>query len=58
MIDGQNAFDQRVRNDLRTNGNIKKIAIDQGDHFTGRFLYHLNGELKPNGKNNFMETLH
>ena len=25
MIDGQNVFDQRVRNDLITNGNIKKI---------------------------------
>ena len=58
MIDGQNVFDQRVRNDLRTNGNIKKIAIDQGDHYTGCFLYHLYGELKSNEKSNFMETLH
>ena len=31
MINRQNAFDQQVKNDLRTFDNIRKIAIDQGD---------------------------
>ena len=31
MIDGQNVFDQPVKNDLRTYNNIQKIAIGQGD---------------------------
>ena len=31
MIDGQNVFDQPVKNDLRTYDNIQKIAIGQGD---------------------------
>ena len=31
MIDGQNFFDQSVKNDLRTYDNIRKITIGQGD---------------------------
>ena len=31
MIDGQNFFDQPVRNDLITYGSIRKIATAQGD---------------------------
>ena len=39
MIDGQNFFDQPVRNDLITNDNIQKIATGQGDDYTtGRLL--------------------
>ena len=34
MIDGQNIFDQPVKNDLRTYDNIRKIAIGQGDDYT------------------------
>ena len=34
MIDGQNFFDQPVRNDLITNDNIQKIATGQGDDYT------------------------
>ena len=34
MIDGQNFFDQTVRNNLITYDNIQKIATDQGDDFT------------------------
>ena len=34
MIDGQNALDQSVKNDLRTNDNIQKIATGQGDDYT------------------------
>ena len=34
MIDGQNIFDQTVKNDLRTYDNIQKIAIGQGDDYT------------------------
>ena len=30
-IDGQNIFDQPVKNNLRTYDNIRKIAIGQGD---------------------------
>ena len=38
MIDGQNFFDQPVRNDLITY-NIRKIATGQGDDYTtGCFL--------------------
>ena len=32
MIDGQNVFDQPLKNDLRTYANIPKIAIGQGVH--------------------------
>ena len=31
MIDGQNFFDQPIRNNLITNDNIQKIARGQGD---------------------------
>ena len=34
MIDGQNFFDQPVKNNLRTYNNIQKIAIGQGDDYT------------------------
>ena len=34
MIDGQNFFDQSVKNNLRTYDNIRKIATDQGDDYT------------------------
>ena len=34
MIDGQNFFDQPVRNDLITYDNIRKIATDRGDDYT------------------------
>ena len=39
MINGQNFFDQLVKNDLRTDDNIQKIAIGQaGDCTTGCLL--------------------
>ena len=39
MIDGQNIFDQPVKNNLRTYNNIQKITIDQGvDYTTGCLL--------------------
>ena len=34
MINGENFFDQPVRNDKVTYENIRKIAIDQGDDYT------------------------
>ena len=34
VIDGQNFFDQSIRNDLITYDNIQKIATDQGDDYT------------------------
>ena len=34
MIDGQNIFEQPVKNDLKTYDNIRKIAISQGDDYT------------------------
>ena len=34
MIDGQNFFNQPVKNDLRRYDNIRKIAIGQGDYYT------------------------
>ena len=34
MIDGQNFFDETVKNNLRTYDNIRKIATDQGDDYT------------------------
>ena len=34
MIDGQNFFDQTVKNDLRAFDNIPKIATGQGDDYT------------------------
>ena len=34
MIDGQNVFDQPVRNDIITYISIRKIATAQGDYYT------------------------
>ena len=34
MIDGQNLFDQTVKNDLITNDNVRKFATAQGDDCT------------------------
>ena len=31
MIDGKNFFDQPIKNDKATYGNIRKIATGQGD---------------------------
>ena len=31
MMDGKNFFDQPIKNDLKTCGNIRKIAAGQGD---------------------------
>ena len=31
MIDGRNFFDQPIKNDLKTYGNITKIATGQSD---------------------------
>ena len=42
MIDGQNFFDQAVRNNLITNDSIRKIATDQGDDYTTGFLLDYN----------------
>ena len=41
-IDGQNIFDQPVKNNLRTYDNIRKIAIDQGDDYTTACLLDYN----------------
>ena len=39
MIDGQNLFNQLIKNDLRTYDNIWKVATGQGhDHATGCLL--------------------
>ena len=34
MIDGQNVFDQPLRNNLITYNSIQKIATGQGDNYT------------------------
>ena len=34
MIDGQNIFDQPIKNNIITYENIAKIAIDQGNDYT------------------------
>ena len=34
MIDGQNFFDQRIRNNLITHDNIRKISTGHGDDYT------------------------
>ena len=34
MIDGQNFFDQLIRNNLMTYDNIRKISTGQGDDYT------------------------
>ena len=38
MIDGQNFFDQPVKNNLRIFDKILKIAIDQGNDYTNGCL--------------------
>ena len=34
MINGENVFDHRVKNDLRTYNNIWKISTGQGNDYT------------------------
>ena len=34
MIDGQNFFDQPVKNNLKTFDSIGKVATDKGDNYT------------------------
>ena len=42
MIDGQNFFDQPIRNNSLTYDSIQKTATGQGDdHTTGSLLVHL-----------------
>ena len=41
-IDGQNIFDQPLKNNLRTYDNIRKIAIGQGDDYTTACLLDYN----------------
>ena len=39
MLDGRNFFDKPVKNDLKTQDNIRKIATGQGDNYiTGCLL--------------------
>ena len=38
MIDGRNFFDKTIKNDLRTYGNIRKIATGQSDDYTTGIL--------------------
>ena len=38
MIDGQNFFDQPVKNDIKTYDNIRKTATGQGDDYTSGCL--------------------
>ena len=39
MVDGRTFFDQPIKNDLKTNDNIRKIATGQGDDYaTGCLL--------------------
>ena len=38
MIEIRNSFDQPVKNDLRTDDNIKKLAIGLGDDYKNCFL--------------------
>ena len=42
MVNGQNVFDQLVRNNLRTNDNIRKIVTGQGDGYTTSCLLDYN----------------
>ena len=42
MMDGQNFFDQPVKNNLRTYDNIQKIATGQGDDYTTVCLFDYN----------------
>ena len=34
MIDGRNFYDQPIKNDLKTYGNIRKIETGQSDDYT------------------------
>ena len=34
MIDGRTFFDQPIKNDLKTQDNIRKIETGQGDDYT------------------------
>ena len=38
MINGENVFDQPIKNNKVTYENIRKIATDQGDDYTTGFL--------------------
>ena len=38
IIDGRNFFDQPIKNDLKTCGNIRKIAMGQCDDYTTESL--------------------
>ena len=42
MVDGQNVFDQPIRNNLVTYDNIRKIATGQGDDYTTDWLLDYN----------------
>ena len=42
MISGQNFFDQPVKNNLRTQDNIQKIATGQKDDYTNSCLLDYN----------------
>ena len=42
MIDGQNFFDQPIRNNLITYDNIRKTATGEGDGYTTSFLLDYN----------------
>ena len=55
MIDGQNFFDQPVKNNLRIFDKIWKIAIDQGNDYTnGCFAgVHLFQKILSNDSNRF-----
>ena len=54
MIDGKIFFDELVKNDKITHGNIRKIANGQGDDYTtGRLLdcsYFKKKKIKKNAK--------
>ena len=39
MIDGKNFFDQPIKNNKVTYGNMRKIAIGQGDDYTTGSLF-------------------
>ena len=34
LIDERNLFDQTIKNDLKTNDSIRKIATDKGNDYT------------------------
>ena len=38
MIDGKNFFNQPINNMIKTNENIRKTAIGQGDDYTTGYL--------------------